>query len=55
MFGTDWPLANLGDYISFTKEIIPEEHWDEVFYKNAMRIYHLNQKRCSTADAYRTK
>ena len=41
MFGTDWPLANLGDYIDFTKEIIPQEHWDDVFYKNAMRIYHL--------------
>lgn len=41
MFGTDWPLANLGDYIAFTKEIIPEEHWQEVFYENAVRIYHL--------------
>ena len=31
MFGTDWPFANLGDYISRPKEIlIPEEHWDEV-------------------------
>lgn len=30
MFGTDWPLANLGDYIAFTKEIIPEEHWQEI-------------------------
>lgn len=41
MFGTDWPLANLGDYIAFTKEIIPREHWEEVFCKNAERIYHL--------------
>lgn len=41
MFGTDWPLANLGDYIAFMKEIIPEEHWQEVFYENAVRIYHL--------------
>ena len=42
MFGTDWPLANLGDYIAFTKLIIPEEHWDAVFYDNAVRIYHLH-------------
>lgn len=42
MFGTDWPLANLGDYIDFTKAIIPEEHWDKVFYENAVRIYKLN-------------
>ena len=34
MFGTDWPLANLGDYIAFTKELIPQEHWNAVFYDN---------------------
>ena len=44
MFGTDWPLANLGDYIDFTKEIIPQEHWDKVFYENAVRIYHLRER-----------
>ena len=47
MFGTDWPLANLGDYIAFTKEIIPEEHWHEVFYENAVRIYGLDPKTLS--------
>ena len=41
MFGTDWPLANLGDYIAFTKEIIPEEHWGKVFFENANRLYAL--------------
>lgn len=41
MFGTDWPLANLSDYIAFTKEIVPEEHWAKVFAGNAERIYHL--------------
>ena len=41
MFGTDWPLANLGDYIAFVQEIIPSEHWDEVFFTNANRIYSL--------------
>lgn len=41
MFGTDWPLANLEDYIEFTKYMIPFEHWDDVFYRNAVRIYHL--------------
>lgn len=41
MFGTDWPLANLGDYITFTKDIIPEKHWPAVFAENAERIYHL--------------
>lgn len=41
MFGTDWPLANYGDYIAFTKWLIPEEHWEYVFYKNAETIYKL--------------
>ncbi|MBR2214141.1 MAG: amidohydrolase family protein [Selenomonadaceae bacterium] len=39
MFGTDWPLANLQDYIEFTKAVIPEEHWPAVFADNAERIY----------------
>ena len=42
MFGTDWPLANLGDYIAFTKEIIPMEAWEKVFFQNAIRLYGLN-------------
>lgn len=41
MFGTDWPLANYGDYIGFTKAVIPKKHWDNVFYRNAKRIYSL--------------
>lgn len=42
MFGTDWPLANYSDYIEFTKWLIPEEHWEHVFCKNAETIYKLN-------------
>ena len=42
MFGTDWPLANLSDYIEFTKAFIPQEVWQQVFYKSAVDIYHLN-------------
>ena len=49
LFGTDWPLANLGDYIAFTKEIVPREHWAEVFYGNAVRIYHLALDGANTA------
>lgn len=41
MFGTDWPLANYGDYIEMTKWLIPEEHWDTVFSGTAGRIYGL--------------
>ena len=41
MFGTDWPLANLADYIRFMKEIVPEEEWEKVFFSAANRIYGL--------------
>ena len=41
MFGTDWPLANLSDYIEFTKAIIPQSEWKKVFHDNAEKIYNL--------------
>lgn len=39
MYGTDWPLANMEDYIEFTARIIPERYHEQVFYQNAARIY----------------
>ncbi|MBR6522941.1 MAG: amidohydrolase [Oscillospiraceae bacterium] len=41
MYGTDWPLVNMGEYIDFIKAVIPEKHWEEVFFENANRIYRL--------------
>jgi len=41
MYGTDWPLANMGEYIGLVKEIVPERYWEKVFFDNANRIYHL--------------
>lgn len=41
MFGTDWPLANYGDYIEMVKWLVPEEHWEEVFHETAEKIYGL--------------
>ena len=43
LFGTDWPLPNLEEYITLTKAIVPEPYWEDVFWKNAARIYHLEQ------------
>lgn len=43
MFGTDWPLANLGDYINLVLNLIPEAYVKDVFFSNANRIYHLNK------------
>ena len=41
LFGTDWPLANLEDYIAFTKAIVPESEWEQVFFGSANGIYRL--------------
>ena len=42
MYGTDWPIVNLGEYIGFIKRLVPERHWEKVFFRNANRIYGLN-------------
>jgi hypothetical protein len=41
MFGTDWPLVNLENYLEFIWKLVPERYWEQVFYKNACRIYGL--------------
>ena len=41
MYGTDWPLANIANYIEFVAHLIPEKHHDKVFFDNANRIYGL--------------
>ena len=41
LFGTDWPLANYGEYVSLVQAVIPEKHQDAVFCGNAERIYGL--------------
>ena len=41
LYGTDWPIVNLEEYIAFVKELVPEEHWEQVFFQNARRVYGL--------------
>ena len=41
MYGTDWPIVNLAEYIAFVQEIVPERCWESVFFQNANRIYGL--------------
>lgn len=41
MYGTDWPIVNLGEYIRFIQGIVPKRHWEKVFFENADRIYGL--------------
>lgn len=39
VYGSDWPLAPIDIYIDFIKLIIPEEHHEAVFYKNALNLF----------------
>jgi hypothetical protein len=39
LFGTDWPLVPIKPYIQFVKELIPEEHHEDVFYNTALRVF----------------
>lgn len=41
LYGTDWPIVNLGEYIDFIKALVPEKHWEKVFFHNANRVYGL--------------
>lgn len=41
MFGTDWPIVNLEEYIHFIQRLVPECHWERIFFQNANRIYGL--------------
>jgi len=41
LFGTDWPIVNLGEYLSFIRRLLPERYWERVFFQNANRIYGL--------------
>lgn len=41
MYGTDWPIVNLGEYIQYIARIVPERHHPAVFFDNANEIYRL--------------
>jgi len=41
LFGTDWPLVPMAEYIEYIKKIIPERFWDAVFYENSIKVYKL--------------
>ena len=41
LFGTDWPLVSMRPYIRAFKRAIPRQHWDEVFYGNAVGVFKL--------------
>ena len=44
MFGTDWPVTEIGPYLEVFKRAIPKEHWQAVFHDNAARVYGFDTK-----------
>lgn len=41
LYGTDWPLVPMAGYRKFVESIIPKEHHDAVFEKNARSLFGL--------------
>lgn len=41
LYGTDWPLVDMGQYLRAIKRAIPEEHWKAVFHDNAVKVFKL--------------
>lgn len=41
LYGSDWPLAPMKEYIAVIKKAVPKEHHKKVFYENAKRVFHL--------------
>ncbi|MBX2987197.1 MAG: amidohydrolase family protein [Bdellovibrionaceae bacterium] len=41
MYGTDWPLTGMKDYLEAYKRAIPREHWCDVFFNNAVRVFKM--------------
>ena len=42
MFGTDWPLVSMPQYVAAFKQAIPPAHWQAVFHDNAARVFKLS-------------
>jgi predicted TIM-barrel fold metal-dependent hydrolase len=41
MFGTDWPLVNIGAYVQAFKKAIPRSAWHQVFFANAVKVFKI--------------
>lgn len=41
LYGTDWPLVRMKDYLDFFKKTIPKRHHQRIFYANAKKLFNL--------------
>jgi predicted TIM-barrel fold metal-dependent hydrolase len=42
LYGSDWPLVPMNQYIRLIKKIVPKQYQNKVFYENAKRLFKLN-------------
>lgn len=42
LYGSDWPIVRIEQYLSAIKAIIPKEYYQKVFYSNARKIFDFN-------------
>jgi uncharacterized protein len=43
LFGTDWPICDMGSYIRLVRNLgFPEEETEQIMYKNTARVFHLD-------------
>ncbi len=41
VYGSDWPLVDMGAYITIIKNAVPKKHHRAIFFENANRIFTL--------------
>jgi uncharacterized protein len=43
LFGTDWPICDVGSYIRFVRNLgLNEQETSQILYRNAARVFHLD-------------
>lgn len=45
LFGTDWPLVRMEQYIEFIRRLTPEKHHPQIFHQNATHVFPKLQKK----------
>ena len=43
MFGTDWPLVDMKQYVDAFKRAIPRKYWRKVFHDNAVKVFRIRE------------
>ena len=41
LYGSDWPLTSMSNYIRIMKEAIPKEYYETIFFENANKVFKL--------------